>query len=66
MQIERTSILSGITRTKDIDITQAQFDAWEAGMLIQNACPHLSDSDREFMISGITEEEWGGLFGPSK
>lgn len=58
MKITRTSFLSGLTRTREIDVTQEQLDRWEAGEHIQNVAPHLSASDREFIISGITDDEW--------
>jgi hypothetical protein len=54
----RTSILSGITRTKELDVTDEQYNAWKCGALIQNVMPHLSDDEREFLISGATAEEW--------
>ena len=31
-------------------------------MHIQNAAPHLSDADREFLMTGITVEEWDEAF----
>lgn len=62
MIVERTSIYSGKTRTKDLPITQAQLDRWDKGELIQNVFPNLSADDREFLITGMTEEEWNDLF----
>lgn len=62
MKITRTSMYSGITRTRDLPIVQAQLDAYHEGMLIQNAFPDLSDSDREFIITGITADEWIEMF----
>lgn len=62
MIITRTSILSGITRTKEFDITDEQYNAWRDGALIQNVMPHLSDDEREFLISGATAEEWDAHF----
>lgn len=62
MQITRVSSLTDITQTKDIDVTQEQIDKWQAGMHIQNAMPHLSSEDREFIMSGITPEEWNMAF----
>ncbi len=61
MQIIRTSILSGVTRVREIDVTQEQIDNWKAGVLIQVAMPHLSDSDREFIKTGTTDEEWKAM-----
>ena len=31
--------------------------------LVQYEFPYLSDDDREFIVSGVTPEEWDGLFG---
>lgn len=62
MQITRVSLISGIERTREIDVTQAQIDAWQSGTLIQKAMPNLSDDDREFMLTGITQDEWDEAF----
>ena len=62
MLITRTSILSNKTRTRDINLTQDQLDAWESGVLAQNAFPHLSADDREFIMTGITSDEWDAAF----
>lgn len=64
MKITRTSRYSGIQRTIDLNVTQEQIDAWEKGALIQNAMPHLSLDDREFLKTGITPEEWDETFPP--
>ena len=58
MQIKRTSQVTGITRTRDIDVTKEQLVRWEAGALIQDVMGHLSAADREFIITGITDDEW--------
>ena len=63
MQFTMTSLLSGVTRTRDIPCTQAQYDAWKAGTHIQDAMPDVSPEDREFLISGTTQEEWDESFG---
>lgn len=62
MLITRKSCLTGKTHTLDIDITLAQYKAWEDGAIIQKIAPHLSADDREFIISGCTAEEWDDLF----
>jgi hypothetical protein len=61
MLITKVSILSGVKRTRDIDVTREQLEAWASGVLVQNAMPHLSVSDREFIKTGITTEEWENL-----
>lgn len=36
--------------------------AYENGALLQNAFPNLSSAEREFIKSGITDEEWQSIF----
>ena len=38
------------------------FLKWNNGELIQNAFPNLSPIEREFIVSGITEDEWSLAF----
>jgi hypothetical protein len=66
MLITRTSKISGIERTIDLPITQDQLKNWHNGMLVQDAFPNLTNSQREFILSGITDEEWNGMFSPEK
>jgi hypothetical protein len=61
--ITRKSLFSGVTRTRELNITQTQIDAYLNGALIQDAFPQLSADDREFIKTGITPEEWDALFG---
>ena len=63
MKITRVSELTGVQRTLEIDVTQEQLDRWQDGELIQRAMPQLSSNEREFIISGATQEEWGEAFG---
>ena len=63
MLITRTSILSGITRSQELPISQDAMDAWIRGVLIQHAMPYLTDDEREFVLSGITPEEWDEYLG---
>jgi hypothetical protein len=64
MKVTRTSILSGATRTIDIPLlTQNMLDVYAAGALAQDAFKGLSDDDREFLMTGITAEEWDSAFG---
>jgi len=64
MPITRTSMITGITHTRDLPVTQEQIDRWQNGeALIQDAMPQLSNPDREFVKTGITPEEWIEEFG---
>ena len=67
MQISKTSILTGNTNTREINITEEQFDQVQnrrdTGIPIQRIVPHLSADDREFLINGITPDESEDYFG---
>jgi hypothetical protein len=65
MLIERFSPFTGESRVRDLPITQEQLERWLSGELIQNVFSDLSDSDREFILTGITDDEWDELFGES-
>jgi hypothetical protein len=51
----------------DIDVDQYQLiriqNRSHSNELIQNIVPHLSMADREFLMTGITNEEWIRAFG---
>jgi len=56
-------MFSGVERTIDLPITEEQLAAWEGGTLIQEAMPQLSADEREFVMTGVTAEEWEKEFG---
>jgi len=58
MHVKRTSIITGKTRTQSINVSLQQIRDWESGCLIQDVMPHLSIDEREFIMTGITPEEW--------
>ena len=59
MKITRQSMTTGVTRTREIDVTLDQMNAYYVeGKLVQDAFPHLSPSDREFIMTGMTDEDW--------
>jgi len=63
MNITRTSTLTGITRTLDLPVTEEQIDLYyNRGALLQDAFPNLPAGDREFIKTGITDEEWNAAF----
>ena len=65
LEVTRKSILSGKTNTMTLDITQESLDIYDTigGMLVQNVFPNLNKEEREFLISGITPDEWNNTFG---
>tara|TARA_R100001224_G_scaffold109755_1_gene87567 strand:- start:1325 stop:1507 length:183 start_codon:yes stop_codon:yes gene_type:complete len=54
-------MITNITRTLDLDVTQKQLDDYENGSLLQNAFPNLTPNQREFIKTGITNDEWKSL-----
>lgn len=58
MLIVKTSPFSGTVNEMEIDVTLAQLAMWDQGMLIQNAMPNLTPDEREFIMTGITPQEW--------
>jgi hypothetical protein len=63
MKIKRVSPITGIETIKEIDTTQHNIDLWMEGLLIQDAFPNVSMMDREFILTGMTEEDWKNVFG---
>lgn len=62
MLVRRQSDLSGASNTMDLDITEAEIDAYTCGALVQDAFPRLSAGEREFLMTGITPAEWNATF----
>lgn len=62
MKITRRCPFSGDVNVLEIDVTEAQLEDWRKGTLIQNAMPHLSAGEREFLMTGITPKEWEETF----
>jgi len=56
-------MISGKTNSMVLPITSAQLDRWTGGELIQNVFPDLSVDQREFLMTGVTQEEWNQNFG---
>jgi hypothetical protein len=63
MLIKRKSAITGQERVRDIPVNPDDFVAWSMGLgSIQHLMPYLSNDDREFILSGITGEEWNAAF----
>ena len=62
-RVEKHSILTGKQNVMFLPVTEVDIAKWLAdGTLVQDAFPQLSDSAREFLMSGITPEEWDAAF----
>lgn len=62
MLIKRRCPVTGVDKEMEIDVTVAQLAEWQAGKLIQNAMPTLTPSEREFIMTGITDDVWDKIF----
>lgn len=51
-----------IVKTDSGVISQSWYDWQMRGNYIQNAFPYLSADEREFILTGITPEEWAEIF----
>ncbi len=58
MLIKRRSPFSGKENERDIPVNEYQMKMWMKGTPIQIAMPNVSADDREFILTGITAEEW--------
>jgi hypothetical protein len=63
MIIKRTSAFTGITREVDLPVTEEQMNRYNNGELIQRAFPQLTPGQREFILTGVTDDEWDDMFG---
>lgn len=63
MIITRKSPFSGKINQMDLPITEEQMQRYINGTeLIQNVFPNLTPDEREFIMTGITKEEWDNTF----
>lgn len=62
MEITRRSPFSGIVHTRTVNCTEAEYLTWVYGKPIQEAMPNVSPEDREFIMTGISPEEWEESF----
>lgn len=58
MIIKKKCIITGKINELDLPVTQTQINNWRSGMLIQDAMPNLNTFQREFIMTGITNDTW--------
>lgn len=46
-----------------MDVKMIDMAAYEDGAHIQDAFPYLTASQRELMLTGLTDDMWGEMFG---
>ncbi len=63
MIITNKSKVSGIVRSMDLPVTEAQLNRYNTGRFtLQDCFPNLSPDEREFIKTGITADEWEETF----
>ena len=67
IQVTRQSVITKKINTMELPITQEHLDIYETvgDILIQDAFPNLNAEQREFLLSGITPQEWTKYIGDS-
>lgn len=65
IQVTRQSVLTRQMNTMELPIEQEHLDIYDTvgDILVQDAFPNLSAEQREFLISGITPQEWNKYIG---
>lgn len=65
MRITNRSQLTGKEHTMELDVTMAQIDELQSPgrRMIQDIFPNLNAGEREFLLTGVTPEEWAATFG---
>lgn len=63
MLITRKSPVTKRENTMDLPITEEQLTRWRSGELAQKVFPDLTPDQREFLMSGMTAEDWKATFG---
>lgn len=65
IKVTKTSPFTGNTHTLEIPCTVEQLERFARGEgLIQNIMPDVPSELREFLMTGITPEEWDKFLGP--
>lgn len=63
MKIERVDPYTGKLNTLDLNVTKEQLARYANGTLLQDAFPHLTPTEREFIKTGLIESSQNELFG---
>ena len=63
MFVTKTSMISGESKTLWVEgLTQDMLKAWEGGALIQDALAGIPQELREFVMTGVSPDEWNRTF----
>ena len=63
VRVYKQSCITGKHHSMVLPTRQCELEHWEENMtLVQDAFPHFTPDQREFLISGSTPDEWNELF----
>lgn len=63
-EVTRRSLLTFVYHTKILVLTPEQYQKWQFDRVpIQDSMSNLTSDEREFVMTGITKEEWDKHFG---
>jgi len=64
VRVHKQSCITGKHHSMVLPTRQGEIENWlESTMLVQDAFPWIAADVREFLISGITPDEWDKAFG---
>ena len=63
MKVTKKSIISGKNNSMELNVDAFDLFAMQNGGLVQDVCPHLTSTEREFLISGMSEAEQDEFYG---
>jgi hypothetical protein len=61
-ELSKVSLFTNRLNTMCIEMEIEDFYEWQKGALIQQVLPYLSPSEREFLMTGSTDDEWDEIF----
>ena len=56
-------VVDMLGNTHLMDVKMIDLAAYEDGALIQSAFPYLTSEQRELILTGLTDDVWGEMFG---
>lgn len=63
VRVYKASVINGNINSMVLPTRQGELEYWEdSNALVQDVFPHFTAAQREFLISGLTPEEWNKLF----
>lgn len=62
MLITKKNMLTQKENTMDLPVTQEQLNRFMDGEFVQDVFPNLTPGEREFLLNGITPDEWNEIF----